>query len=217
MNLEQARFNMIEQQIRPWDVLDQKVLDVIRAIPREAFVAPTYRQVAYADVELPLGDGEVMMAPKVAARMVQSLRLAPSDKVLEIGTGSGYATALLARLAGHVYSVERLEALSQRAAAHLAENGIDNVTLKVGDGSGGWPEEAPYDAIAVTGSLPSLGQTLQRQLKLGGRLFVIVGEPPVMEALLLTRAGDNAWTRESLFETELPPLRGLPPRERFVF
>ena len=217
MNLDQARFNMIEQQIRPWDVLDQKVLDVIAAIPRDAFVIPVYRQLAYADVELPLGDGEVMMEPKVEARMVQSLRLTPTDRVLEIGTGSGYATALLARLAGHVYSVERLEALSQRAAARLAEHGIQNVTLKVGDGSAGWPEQAPYDAMAVTGSLPSLDETLQRQLKLGGRLFVIVGEPPVMEALLLTRVGDNDWSRESLFDTELPPLRGLPPRERFVF
>jgi protein-L-isoaspartate(D-aspartate) O-methyltransferase len=208
---------MVVQQIRPWEVLDQRVLDAISALPREAFVAPEYRALAYADTELPLGGGELMMAPRVEARMVQSLRLTPADKVLEVGTGSGYVTALLARLAGRVVSVERLETLSRQAAERLAALEITNVSLAVGDASRGWVQDAPYDAIAVTGSLPELDETFQRQLKVGGRLFVVVGEPPVMEALLITRAGERDWTRVSLFDTELPPLRGLPARERFVF
>ena len=144
-------------------------------------------------------------------------RIRPTDRVLEVGTGSGFVTALLARLAAHVLSVERLEALSRRAAERLAAQGIVNVTLQVGDGRSGWPEGGPFDAIAVTGSLPTLDETLTRQLAPGGRLFVVVGSPPVMEALLLTRVGEADWARESLFETDLPPLRGLPPRERFVF
>jgi protein-L-isoaspartate(D-aspartate) O-methyltransferase len=217
MNLEQARHNMIEQQIRTWEVLDQRVLDALEAVPRDAFVPTPYRWLAYADTELPIGEGERMMAPRLEARMVQSLRLRPLDRVLEIGTGSGYVTALLARLAAHVYSVERAEPLAERARVRLATHGVENVTLRVADGSAGWPEHAPYDAIAVTGSLPVLGDALPRQLVVGGRLFVIVGEPPVMEALLITRVREQDWARESLFDTEIAPLRGLPARERFVF
>ncbi len=217
MNLEQARFNMVEQQIRPWDVLDQRVLDAVAAVPRDAFVPEAYRQLAYADIEVPLGEGEFMMAPKVEGRMLQALRLRPTDRVLEVGTGSGFVTALLARLSAHVLSVERLETFSRRAGERLAAQGVENVTLQVGDGRGGWPDGGPFDAIAMTGSLPEVDETLLRQLAPGGRLFVVVGVPPVMEALLLTRVGDADWARESLFETELPPLRGLPPRERFVF
>jgi protein-L-isoaspartate(D-aspartate) O-methyltransferase len=151
--------------------------------------------------------------------MVQSLRLGPTDKVLEIGTGSGFVTALLARLAGHVYSVEVVEALSRAAAERLRSQGVDNVTLAVRDGSRGWIDRAPYDAIAVTGSMPDLdaAHPLQLQLQVGGRLFVVVGEPPIMEAWLITRASTKEWSRESLFDTDLPPLRGLPERERFVF
>lgn len=219
MNLEQARFNMVEQQIRPWEVLDQRVLDAIGALPRDAFVLPELRQLAYADVALPIGYGETMMTPRLEARMAQSLRLRPTDKVLEIGTGSGFVTALLARLAGHVYSVEVVEALSRAAAERLKAQGIDNVTLAVRDGSRGWIDRAPYDAIAVTGSVPDLdaAHPFELQLQVGGRLFVVVGEPPIMEAWLITRAGTKAWSRESLFDTDLPPLRGLPERQRFVF
>jgi protein-L-isoaspartate(D-aspartate) O-methyltransferase len=217
MNLEQARFNMVEQQIRPWDVLDQRVLDAVAAVPRDVFVPDAYRQLAYADIEIPLGEGEVMMAPKVEGRMLQALRLRPTDRVLEVGTGSGFVTALLARLSAHVRSVERVEAFSRRADERLAAQGVGNVTLEVGDGRGGWPERGPFDAIAMTGSLPEVDEALLRQLAPGGRLFVVIGVPPVMEALLMTRVGDTDWARESLFETELPPLRGLPTRESFVF
>jgi protein-L-isoaspartate(D-aspartate) O-methyltransferase len=217
MNLEQARFNMVEQQIRPWDVLDQRVLDAVAAVPRDAFVPDAYRQLAYADIEVPLGEGEVMMAPKVEGRMLQALRLRPTDRILEVGTGSGFVTALLARLSSRVLSVERLDAFSRRAGERLAAQGVGNVTLEVGDGRGGWPAGGPFDAIAMTGSLPEPDETLLRQLAPGGRLFLVVGAPPVMEALLFTRVGEADWARESLFETELPPLRGLPPRESFVF
>jgi protein-L-isoaspartate(D-aspartate) O-methyltransferase len=217
MNLEQARFNMVEQQIRTWDVLDQRVLDAMMLVPRDAFAPPEYRALAYADVELPIGHGEAMMTPKLEARIVQSLRLTPSDRVLEIGTGSGFLTALLAHLGGHVYSMEVHADLSRVAATRLDALGLANVTLTVGDGSRGWLDHAPYDAIAVTGSLPALDDTLSLQLKVGGRLFVVVGEPPVMEGLLIARVSDREWSRESLFDTQLAPLRGLPSRQKFVF
>jgi protein-L-isoaspartate(D-aspartate) O-methyltransferase len=216
MNLEQARFNMIEQQIRTWDVLDQRVLDTLAILPRDEFVPQGYRELAYADIRIPLGHGEVMMTPKVEARMVQTLRLKDSDRVLEIGTGSGYVTALMAKLAGHVYSMELYEDLSAAASERLAKHGIDNVNLHVDNGVRGWPGEQPYDAIAVTGSMPMLMDDLLRQLRIGGRLFVIVGQPPIMEALLITRAGAQDWSRESIFDTDLPPLREVPQPRQFV-
>jgi protein-L-isoaspartate(D-aspartate) O-methyltransferase len=216
MNLEKARFNMIEQQIRTWEVLDQRVLDAMGSLPRDEFVPPTYRKLAYADVQLPLDEGQVMMPPKLEARMAQELRLTRNDSVLEVGTGSGFVTALLARLAGHVYSVEIHESLSRQAATQLAAHGIDNVTLEVGDASRGWDAHAPYDAIAVTASVAVLGNQFQKQLKLGGRLFVIVGNSPVMEALLIRRVGEGEFARESLFETDLPCLKGAEKRQEFV-
>ncbi len=217
MNLEQARFNMIEQQIRTWDVLDQRVLDTIAGLPRDEFVPEAYRRLAYADMNVPLGNNQVMMTPKMEARLLQELRLQPHDTVLEIGTGSGYVTGLLARLADHVYSVEISPELSSAAEARLATHGIENVTLHVGDGSHGWVDHEPYDAIAVTGSMPLFPEALAKQLAAGGRLFVIVGDSPVMEALVVTRVGDSDWSRESLFDTDLPALEGAPRPERFVF
>ena len=216
MNLEKARFNMIQQQIRPWDVLDQRVLDAMESLPRHEFVPEAYRQLAYADIRIPIGEGQVMMTPKVEARLAQELRLADDDTVLEVGTGSGFLTALLASLAGHVHSVEIHEALAKTAAGRLANHGIDNVSVAIGDASRGWEAEAPYDAIAVTGSLPELEKELQGQLKVGGRLFVIVGESPVMEALIITRVGDRDFGRKSIFETDLPPLEGVNKPEEFI-
>ncbi len=217
MNYEKARYNMIEQQVRPWEVLDQRVLDALADLPRERFVPPAYRQLAYADTEILLDAGEVMMVPKVEARLAQELALAPTDRVLEVGTGSGYLTALLARLAGHVYSIEIVDALSRGAARTLEAEGITNVTLKVGNGARGWDEHAPYDAIAVTGSMPELDPDLARSLSVGGRLVAVVGSAPIMEAILVTRHSEDGWSRTSLFDTELPPLRGLPERETFEF
>jgi len=216
MNLEKARFNMIEQQIRTWEVLDQRVLDAMGSLPRDDFVPPAYRKLAYADVQLPLDEGQVMMPPKLEARMAQELRLTRNDSVLEVGTGSGFVTVLLVRLAGHVYSVEVHGSLSRQAATRLSAHGIDNVTLEVGDASPGWDAHAPYDAIAVTASVAVLGDHFQKQLKLGGRLFVIVGDSPVMEALLIRRVGERDFARESLFETDLPCLKGAEKRQEFV-
>ncbi len=216
MNLEKARFNMIQQQIRPWEVLDQRVLDAMQALPRDEFVPEAYRKLAYADIRIPIGEGQVMMTPKVEARIAQELRLTSGDKVLEVGTGSGFFTALLASLAGHVHSVELHEGLSRTAGERLAAHGIGNVSLEVGDASRGWNAQAPYDAIAVTGSLPVLGEELQEQLRVGGRLFVIVGESPVMEARIITRVGERDYATDSMFETDLPALEGVERPEEFM-
>ncbi|WP_127478810.1 protein-L-isoaspartate O-methyltransferase family protein [Sulfurivermis fontis] len=216
MNLEQARHNMIAQQIRPWEVVDDQVLDLIMRTPREDFVPPPYRNLAFTDIALPLGHGQVMMPPRLEARLLQALAVQPDESVLEIGTGSGYVTALLAQLARHVYSVEIVPQLKQAAEQRLAARGLTNVTVDEGDAAAGWPRRGSYDVIAVTGSLPELPQALQQELNIGGRLFVVVGEAPAMEALLITRVGENHWTRESLFETELPPLQNAPRPPRFV-
>ncbi len=216
LDFEKARFNMIEQQIRPWEVLDRRVLDVIASLPREDFVPERFRRLAYADLNLPLGHGQVMMAPKMEARMLQALDVQPTDKVLEVGTGSGFVTACLARLGAHVHSVEIIEALKWQARERLEAHGIANVTLETGDASRGWARHAPYDVIAVTGSLPVMEEAFKQQLAVGGRLFVIVGEEPVMEAWLYTRVGEDAWSAEALFETVLPPLVNARRPPRFV-
>ena len=216
MNFQRARFNMVEQQIRPWDVLDQHVLDIIRSAPREDYVPEAFRNLAYADISVPLEEGEVMMPPREEARLLQALQLKPDDQVLEVGTGSGYLTALLAQLAGQVVSVEISALLAARARKALEAHGIKNAAVEVGDAVRGWKSAAPYDAIAVTGSLPLMEEQFQQQLKLGGRLFVIVGQAPAMEALLITRMGQDKWASESLFETVVPPLRGAREPNRFV-
>lgn len=214
MNIEQARFNMVESQIRPWNVLDQRVLDLMSNVPREVFVPETYRNVAFSDTNIPLDHGQVMMPPKIEARMIQSLAIKRNDEALEIGTGSGYVTALLGHSCRGVTSVEIHDDLSESASRKLAEQGIENVVCSVGDGVEGWVQDAPYDVIAVTGSVHQLDSRLQEQLRIGGRLFVIVGNAPVMDATLITRIGDTEWARESLFETSLPALSGaeVPPR-----
>jgi len=216
MNFEQARFNMVEQQIRPWDVLDQRVLDAIAQVPREAFVPEAYRKLAFSDVRIPLGHDQVMMNPNLEGRLLQALGLRAEDKVLEIGTGSGYVTACLATLAGHVTSVELFEDFSERAGERLAAQGIHNVELVVGDAAKGWGDEQSYEAIAVTGSLPTLPEAFRRALTVGGRLFVIVGRSPVMEARLITRVGDEEWTEESLFETDFPTLLNVEAPTEFL-
>lgn len=216
MNTEQARFNMVESQIRPWNVLDQRVLDLMSSTPREEFVPETYRNVAFSDTNIPLGHDQVMMPPKLEARMVQSLDIKPNDEALEIGTGSGYVAALLARSCRRVTTVEIHAELSESAGGKLAEQGIENVACNVGDGVEGWVQSAPYDVIAVTGSVHQLDSHFQEQLRIGGRLFVIVGNPPVMDATLITRISDTEWARESLFETSLPALAGAQSPPRFT-
>lgn len=217
MNLEQARYNMIEQQIRPWEVLDATVLDLLKQVPREAFVPAQYAGLAFADIEIPLGHGQSMLSPKLEARMLQSLGIRKTDKVLEVGTGSGYMTALLARLAGEVVSVELVEALAASARASLHQQGVSNVTVHVGDAAQGWANDAPYDVIVLTGSVPVLADAFRAQLKSGGRLLAIVGEAPVMEATLVTRVDDDAFRSEKLFEICAPVLANAPVPTRFSF
>lgn len=216
MNFEQARFNMIEQQIRPWDVLDQRVLDLIARVPREDFVPEKCRSLAFTDMNTPLGRDQVMMAPKLEARMLQALDVRPSDAVLEVGTGSGYVTALLANLARHVYSVEIIPEFKTEAHKKLSDHGLSNVTLEVGDAACGWDRHGPYDVIAITGSMPMLPDAFQQSLTVGGRLFAIVGDSPVMNAILITRVGEDEWSKEYLFETDLPALANALEPQRFV-
>lgn len=217
MNVEAARSNMIEQQIRPWDVLDQRVLDVLAGTRRELFVPANYRELAFADIEIPLAHGQAMLAPKLEGRLLQALQLRKTDEVLEIGTGSGYLSACLASLANKVESVEIFADLADSARARLEENHIRNVHVEVADIFALDLGRSRYDAIAVTGSLPLYAQFFQELLRFEGRLFVVVGGEPTMEALLITRVGDREWMRESLFETSLAPLRHAPRPDPFRF
>ena len=217
MNIEQARFNMIEQQIRPWEVLDQQVLDLLFVVKREDFVPAAYRNLAFADLEIPLGDGQSMLAPKIEAKLLQELGLRKSDKVLEIGTGSGYMAALLAARAEHVTTLEVRPELADAARANLERAGVNNVTVETADGIQGCSARAPYDVIVVSGSLPELSPALLKQLRVGGRLAAIVGTAPVMEAQLVTCTGEGIYNTVNLFETLAPALDGTPPRDDFSF
>lgn len=217
MNIEQARFNMIEQQIRPWDVLDPQVLDLLFVVKRENFTPPAYRSLAFADMEIPLGDGQTMLAPKIEAKLLQELGLRKTDKVLEIGTGSGYMAALLAARADHVVTVECRPALAEQARQNLAAAGVANVTVETGDGTKGWSARGPYDAIVVSGSLPAVPDALLKQLRTGGRLAAIVGEAPVMEAVLVTCIGEGVYNTVNLFETIVAPLDGAAGKPAFAF
>jgi protein-L-isoaspartate(D-aspartate) O-methyltransferase len=217
MNFEQARSNMVEQQIRTWEVLDQAVLDLLYAVPREDFVPPPYRTLAFADMEIPIGEGEKMMAPKLEARILQEVAPRKSERVLEVGTGSGYLSALLAHRAAHVHSVEIRPALAAFGRANLERHGADNVTLETGDAARGWPTRAPYDVIVLTGSTPVLPKVLLEQLSPGGRLFAVVGEGPVMVARLVTCGAPGALRSVELFDTLLAPLANAEQPPRFIF
>ena len=217
MNMQQARFNMIHQQIRPWEVLDDTVLDVLDRVPREHYVPANFRGLAYADVTIPLGHDQVMMPPRVEAKLLQALSIKSTDRVLEIGTGSGFVTACLATLGEYVYSVDILNDFTSEAGEKLRSEGLCNVTLETGDAANGWRDHGPYDAIAITGSLRLMPEEYKQQLKIGGRLFAIVGAPPVREALLVTRTGENEWATEVLFETDLPELVNAPQPQAFSF
>ncbi|MES1981367.1 MAG: protein-L-isoaspartate O-methyltransferase [Pseudomonadota bacterium] len=213
--LEQVRFNMIEQQIRPWDVLDTHVLDLLNQVKREQFVPPGKREMAFMDTEISLGYGAVMWSPKLEARVLQELQLKRTDEVLEIGSGSGYLTALLARLTRHVTSVELVPELHAFAKSNLATHHIENATLKMGDAGQGWP--GSYDAIVLTGSVPFLPGSFQDSLKPGGRLFAIVGDAPAMQAKRITCVAPGVFESVTLFETVIPPLQNVLQPKRFVF
>lgn len=217
MNIEQARFNMIEQQIRPWDVLDTDVLKLLGEVKRERFVPPEHRDLAFADLEIPLGGGEAMWQPKVEARVVQELEIRPTDTVFEVGTGSGYLAALLARLAKHVTSAEIDPALSERARATLQAEGVTNVTLLTGDSARAPLGEQSYDVIVLTGSTPVLPQAFTDRLNPGGRLFAVTGDLPVMKATLVRQGARGELQTVTLFETVLRPLQHALQPERFRF
>jgi len=216
-DLETARFNMIAQQIRPWEVIDERVLKVYETVPRERFVAEEYLGLAFADVAVPIGDDQTMMKPVQEARMLQALDVQPGESVLEIGTGSGFVTACLSALGGIVTSYEIRRVLSESASARLRDLHVDNVELVVGDGLHAGLAPHTFDVIAVTGSLPLYPEDLEELLAPGGRLFVVVGEAPAMTAMLTRRDADGEIWRESLFETVLPALDKAPQPSHFEF
>lgn len=217
MNFEQARFNMVEQQIRPWEVLDSRVLALLERIHREDFVPIRYRKLAFADLAIPLDCGQVMMRPKIEARMLQALELAEDETVLEIGTGSGFITACLAALSKRVVSVELFPELHQEAALKLEDKSVDNVELFVGDAMGGWQPEQAHDVVVVTGSVPEVPESFRGWVNPGGRLFAVTGESPAMEARLMRRLDATEWSEESLFETDLPRLVNAEQPPQFQF
>lgn len=225
MDLEQNRFNMVEQQIRPWDVLDQEVLKLLFELRREEFVPAAYRSLAFVDMEIPLGHGEVMLAPKLEARILQELQVKKTDRILEVGSGSGYLSALLARKGEYVYSVEIVPELKTMAEKNLQAHGICNVAVEQGDAACGWPSHGPYDVIVLTGSTPVLPEAFQKSLKTGGRLFAVVGDAPAMQAVLVTcvvqevkaEEKPGAYNTVGLFETCISLLKNAKQPERFVF
>jgi protein-L-isoaspartate(D-aspartate) O-methyltransferase len=217
MNIEQARFNMIEQQIRPWDVLDAEVLELLHVVKRENFVPAAHKALAFADIEIPLPGGESMLAPKIEARLLQDLGLKKHEAVLQIGAGSGYLAALLSHKARQVTAVELSPELKAMAEKNLADNGITNVTVELGDGAQGWASGAPYDVIVVSGSLPVLPETMLQQLKVGGRLAVIIGQAPAMKAQLITRTGEAGYDTRTLFETNVKALASAVAPSQFKF
>jgi protein-L-isoaspartate(D-aspartate) O-methyltransferase len=221
MNLEQARTNMVEQQIRTWEVLDQDVLDLLYLVPREDFVPEKHRALAFSDMEIPIEEGvkagERMWQPKMEARVLQELSIRKTDRVLEVGTGSGYLAALMSHRASHVFTVEINPALAEFGRANLERHGADNVTPEIGDAARGWPSHAPYDVIVLTGSTPLLPRSFVEELAPAGRLFAVVGEPPAMTARLVAATMPGAWRSTDLFETVIAPLVNAEHPSRFKF
>ena len=217
MNFEQARQNMVENQVRPWEVLDGRVLDVISRVHREDFVAAAHRQLAFADLCLPLGHGEVMMKPVVEGRVLQALELLPTDRVLEIGTGSGFLTACLAGLSAQVTSVDIHADFITTASHRLQSTGVGNATLHVGEAVSTWQPDGQFDVLLVTGAVFTVPPRWLSWLKPGGRAVVVRGQSPVQHATLLTHEGGGRYREEILFETDLPYLTHAEPPSRFVF
>lgn len=221
MDFEKARFLMVEQQIRTWEVLDQGVLDLLFAVKREDFVPIAYRSLAFVDMEIPLDHQQTMMAPKLEARILQEVAPKSNERVLEIGTGSGYLTALLAKQAESVTSIDIFENFSLAAAATLARIGVTNAHLKTGDAAESavsiLASHETFDVIVLAGSVPMLPKAYLDMLNLNGRLFAVVGDAPAMKATLFTNTGDTAFTADDLFETVLTPLINAKQPSRFEF
>lgn len=215
MDVEQARHNMIKQQIRTWDVLDQHIVDIVTRVCRESYVPEKYQDIAFADMRIPLNEKYTMMEPKLEARILQTLNIQPNDRVLEIGTGSGYLTACLSELADFVISYDINEKLSQLAGQRLASDGHENISLRIGDAMGNLQISERFDAVVINGSVPTMDKRFHERLNIHGRLFIVIGEPPIMAALLITRVDENEWSTENLFETELPPLENAQTPSRF--
>ncbi len=216
MNTDFARQKMIEQQVRAWDVFDPEVLEALSKIPREQFVPFGYEALAFADTQIPIGHGQMMMTPTIEGRVLQALDLCSTDRVREIGSGNGFLTACLCYLAEHVISLEIHDALLKRAGENLADAGVENVELLSLDATKELPDEQ-FDAIAVTGSIQTFDPRLVESLKIDGRLFVVVGDAPVMDARVVQKTGENDWESESLFETELAPLINAAIPRQFLF
>jgi protein-L-isoaspartate(D-aspartate) O-methyltransferase len=217
MNVEQARFNMIEQQIRPWDVLDPSVLSLLAVVKREDFVPPAYRALAFVDTEVPLPGGHCMLAPKVEARLLQEVAVQRHERVLEIGAGSGFMAALLGHRAQQVTTLEIEPELAKLAQANLQRAGVKNVSVRQADGSKGPAAEGPFDVIVLSGSVAELPQAMLDQLKVGGRLAAIVGQRPVMRATLVRRTGEHAFASVELFDTVAERLAGFGEPSKFKF
>lgn len=217
MNFEKARFNMVEQQIRPWEVLDFDVLDLLMSVRREEFVPEAYKSLALSEAEIPLGHGGSMLIPVIEGKILQAIQVKRSDKVLEVGAGSGYFAALLAARADWVRTVEIDPALVTMAHENLKRYGVENVIVEEGDAIRGWPGNAPYDLIVVSGGVPFIPETLLQQLKVGGRLFAFVGEPQLMTATLVTQVSEGNFRTESLFENAVPMMRNAPQKSQFKF
>lgn len=217
MNFEKARFNMVEQQIRPWEVLDFDVLDLLMSVRREEFVPEAYKSLALSEAEIPLGHGASMLIPVIEGKILQAIQVKRSDKVLEVGAGSGYFAALLAARADWVRTVEIEPELVKMAHDNLKRYGVENVIVEEGDAIRGWPGNAPYDLIVVSGGVPFIPETLLQQIKVGGRLFAFVGEPQLMTATLVTQVSEGNFRTESLFENAVPMMRNAPQKSQFKF
>jgi len=217
MNIEQARFNMVEQQIRPWNVLDADVLSLLSVVKREDFVPVAYKAMAFTDMEIPLGHGQCMLAPRVEARLLQDIAAKKHEKVLEIGAGSGYMTALLAHRAQHVVALEINPELAAMARTNLAKAGIHNAEVQLLDGSKGAPAEAPFDAIVLNGSVAEVPPALLAQLKVGGRLIAVVGNEPMMYTTLITRTSETDFKASQIWDTVIPRLLNFTEPSQFKF
>ncbi len=216
-NVEQARFNMIEQQVRPWNVEDSSVLELLASVKREDFVPLAHKALAFADLEIPLPGGQAMLPPRLQARLLQDLALQPSDKVLEIGTGSGYTTALMARQAQRVLSLEINPDIATLARANLQKANITNVEVRVADGAAGAAADAPFDAILLGGSVTEVPQALLSQLKVGGRLIAVVGNEPIMHAMLIERTSQTHYKTTEKWDSNAPRLKNFPEPSAFKF
>ena len=217
VNLDQAHYNMIEQQVRPWDVLDEKILDTLRQIPRDAFVPEEYKKLAYADTAIPLGNGYSMLHPILVGRILQVLDIQPMDTILEIGTGSGFLTACLATMGYQVTSIEIDEHLSKLAAERLHKQNLVNVQLIAGDAMKVLDKTRQYDVVVITASMSEIPETFKQALAIDGRMFVVTGQEPIMSARLVTRIAEDQWSDRILFETSIKPLVNAEPEKLFVF